>query len=154
MKSWFLSLEQRERLILIGGGIVALVIVLWWFVLQPLRVASADLREAVTDKQGLLLDLRRAEALPQDAAGPASAGAQSLVVLVDTTAQSFGLALPRTRPDGANGINVAFQGVSFDPLLPWHIELDGTHGVRVESASFSSARERGLVNGQLFLRRS
>lgn len=154
MKSWFLSLEQRERLILIGGGIVALVIVLWWFVLQPLRVASADLREAVTDKQGLLLDLRRAEALPQDAAGPASAGGQSLVVLVDTTAQSFGLALPRTRPDGANGINVAFQGVSFDALLAWLIELDATHGVRVESASFSSARERGLVNGQLFLRRS
>jgi type II secretory pathway component PulM len=77
-----------------------------------------------------------------------------LVVLVDSTAQTFGLSLPRSRPDGADGINVAFQGVSFDALLSWLIALETTHGVAVESASFSSSRERGLVNGQLFLRRS
>jgi len=154
MKAWFLSLQERERLILIGGGIAALVLVLWWLVLAPLRTGSAELREAVTDKQRLLLDLRRVAALPEDTGAPAAGGGQSLVVLVDTTAQAFGLALPRTRPDGTNGINVGFQGVSFDALLAWLIELDATHGVRVESASFSGTREQGLVNGQLFLRRS
>jgi type II secretory pathway component PulM len=154
MKDWFLSLQERERVILIGGAATALVIVLWWAVLAPLQSASADLREAVTDKQRLLLDLRRAETLAPDAAAPAAGpGGQSLVVLVESTTQAFGLALPRTRQDGANGINVSFQGASFDALLAWLIELDTTHGVRVESASFSSARERGLVNGQLFLRR-
>jgi general secretion pathway protein M len=154
MKAWFLSLQDRERWILAGGAGAALVIMLWWLVLLPLSDGSADLREVVTDKQRLLVDLRRAEAIAPDAgARGGNAGGQSLVVLVDSTAQAFGLALPRTRPDGPAGINVSFQGVSFDALLAWLIELDGTHSVRVESASFSSARERGLVNGQLFLRR-
>ena len=75
-------------------------------------------------------------------------------MLVTSTAQPFGLALDRTRPDGADGINVTFQGVSFDSLVNWLVTLDATHRVTVESASFSSAREPGLVNGQLFLRRT
>lgn len=154
MKAWFLSLEERERYILIGGAAVAAVVLLWWLVLAPLRDGTAELRESVAEKQALLLDLRRVESVASDPGAPErSAAGQSLVVLVDSTAQAFGLALPRTRPDGLNGINVSFQSVSFDALLAWLIELDTTHGVRVESASFSSARERGLVNGQLFLRR-
>lgn len=154
MKAWFLSLQERERLILVGGAIVAAVVVLWWLVLAPLNEGSAELRDAVTQKRRLLLDLRRVEAIvPGTDAAAASPAGQSLLVLVESTAQAFGLAAPRTRQDGPNGINVSFQGASFDALLAWLIELDTTHGVRVETASFSSARETGLVNGQLFLRR-
>jgi type II secretory pathway component PulM len=153
MKAWFLGLKQRERLILIGGAAAALLIVLWQFGFRPLVNGSAELRDAVTDKQRLLVDIGRAEALGS-AEGPSeSAASQSLVVLIESTATSHGLALGRSRPDGNDGLNISFQGVSFDALLSWLITLETTHGVRVESASFSSAREQGLVNGQLFLRR-
>ena len=74
-------------------------------------------------------------------------------MLVDSTAQNYGLELPRTRLDGADGINVAFQGVSFDALLEWLITLETMYGVKVETATVSSARERGLVNGTVTLRR-
>ena len=154
MKAWFLNLQYRERLILVAGGAAALLIVAWIFVLSPLRSGSADLRESVAQKERLLIDLGRVEVLRLDSASPAQASEQSLVVLVDSTAQSYGLALPRTRPDGPDGINVSFTGVSFDAMLEWLITLETTYGVSVESATFSSARERGLVNGQIFLRRS
>ena len=154
MKAWFLNLQYREKLILVAGGTAALVIIAWMFVLTPLRSGSAGLRESVAQKERLLINLSRVEALRLDSASPASAGEQSLVVLVDNTAQSYGLALPRTRPDGPDGINVSFTGVSFDAMLEWLSTLEATHGVSVESATFSSARERGLVNGQIFLRRS
>jgi type II secretory pathway component PulM len=155
MKAWFLGLNERERLIVLGGAATVLLFVVWYFLVVPLRGGASELRADVTDKQRLLLDVRRAAAIAPEAAAPAAGGSgQSLVVLIDSTAQGFGLDLPRKRPDGADGINVSFQSVSFDALLRWLIELDATHGVRVESASFSSARERGLVNGQLFLRRS
>ena len=155
MKDWFLGLQERERLMLLGGAIAALLIVIWTFVLTPLRAESVELREAVTQKQRLWIDLGRVETMRPDAAQAENQTAgQSLVVLVDSTAQSFGLTLRGSRPDGLDGINVTFQGVSFDALLNWLIALETTHGVTVESASFNSARERGLVNGQLFLRRS
>ena len=48
---------------------------------------------------------------------------------------------------------MTFQGASFDALAAWLVALHGTYGVDVETASFSSAREPGLVNGQLLLRR-
>jgi type II secretory pathway component PulM len=155
MKAWFASLQERERLIFIAGAAAAVLIVIWAFVLRPLRSETLELRETVADKQRLLIDIGRVQALAPSGETPgAQTGEQSLVVLVDTTAQSFGLTLPRSRPDGADGINVAFESVSFDALLSWLVSLETTHGVAVESASFSRARERGLVNGQLFLRRS
>jgi general secretion pathway protein M len=155
MKAWFLSLQQRERWILLGGVAAALLIVLWAFVLTPLRNESGELREAVTQKQRLLIDLGRVEAMQLGgSSSPAVAAELSLVVLVDRTAQSYGLALRSTRPDGADGISVTVEAASFDALLDWLITLETTHGATVESASFSGTREQGLVNGQLFLRRS
>jgi type II secretory pathway component PulM len=155
MREWFASLQERERLIFIAGAAAATLIVVWAFGLRPLRAELVELRETVADKQRLVIDIGRVQALASSGETPsAQPGEQSLVVLVDNTAQTFGLSSPRTRPDGADGVNVAFQGVPFDALLSWLIALETTYGVAVESASFSSARERGLVNGQLFLRRS
>jgi hypothetical protein len=37
--------------------------------------------------------------------------------------------------------------------MDWLITLETVHSVRVESASIAGAREQGLVNGQVFLRR-
>jgi type II secretory pathway component PulM len=86
--------------------------------------------------------------------GPVQGEGQTLVIIVNSTAESHGLALPRTRPNGPNGIDVTFQGASFDALIAWLIVLQTNYAVEVESASFSSAREQGLVNGQLSLHRS
>jgi type II secretory pathway component PulM len=76
-----------------------------------------------------------------------------LVVIVSNTAASYGLDLPRTRPNGPSGIDVTFQSASFDSLVAWLVALHDTYGVDVESASFSTAREPGRVNGQLSLHR-
>jgi general secretion pathway protein M len=154
MKDWFASLQQREQWILIGGGIAAAVIVLWLVVLSPMRNESDSLRLSVASKQRLLVDLVRLEATqaPGGAAAVQGAG-QTLVIIIDSTAQAHGLTLPRTRPNGPNGIDVTFQAAAFDSLVQWLIALQTTYAVQVESASFSSAREPGLVNGQLSLRR-
>jgi general secretion pathway protein M len=155
MKAWFYSLQPRERWILGGGAVAAVVIVFWAFVLTPLRSQSATLRTAVESKQRLLVDLSRLEGstMPASAGGGVQGRDQTLVVVVDTTAQQHGLVLSRTRPNGPSGIDVTFQGASFDVLVSWLMTLHGTYAVDVESASFTSARAQGLVNGQLSLQR-
>jgi general secretion pathway protein M len=157
MKDWFASREPRERAILIAGGAVAVLIILWSFVIRPLHTGTVALRQAVATKQRLLVDLGRvAGSGVSGAAKPAKGRGndQTLSVLVDSTAREHGLSLPRIRPEGTDGVNITFQNASFDALLGWLISLDSEHSVAVESASFSSAREQGLVNGQLLLRRS
>jgi type II secretory pathway component PulM len=155
MKAWFANLEPRERLIFMIGSIAALLIIAWAFVLKPLRAGTAELREAVATKQELLVGLGRVEGLQGQGveSAPADQAELSLVVLVDRTAQERGLTLPRKRQEGQDALNVTIQNTSADALFGWLISLEATHSVSVESGSISGARELGLVNGQLTLRR-
>jgi type II secretory pathway component PulM len=154
MKAWFFGLQPRERWMVSVGVVAAAAIVLWGFVLTPLRAQTASLRTAVETKQRLLVEVARLEGAQPSAIASNRQGAdQTLVVIVSNTAASYGLDLPRTRPNGPSGIDVTFQSASFDSLVAWLVALHDTYGVDVESASFSTAREPGRVNGQLSLHR-
>jgi len=153
MRDWFANLQPRERMIFGGGAVIALLIVLWAGVLRPLQSRSAILREAVVAKQRLLVNLRRIDG-PQPGGSSISGTEQTLVVLVDRTSKELGVALTRSRPDGPDGIQVTFGNASFDTLVDWLVALQTQHGVAVESASFTGTRQRGIVNGQLVLRRT
>jgi type II secretory pathway component PulM len=154
MKTWFFGLQPRERWIFAIGAAAAISIVFWGFIVRPLRAENASLRAAVDTKQRLLIDVARIESSqPQNIAANRQGGDQTLVVIVDNTARSHGLDLPRTRANGPSGVDVTFQGASFDALVAWLLVLHGTYGIDVETASFSSGREQGLVNGQISLRR-
>ena len=157
MREWFDSLAPRERFILSVGAVGAVLIVVWGFVWVPLHDRTLELRDAVDDKAQLIIDLGRAAGLAGStgAGSSSTAGGQSLVVLVDETARPQGLAahFTRTRPDGADAISVSFTEAPFHVLLAWLVDLERDHGITVDSASFTEAREAGLVNGQVFLRR-
>jgi general secretion pathway protein M len=157
VKDWFNGLQPRERLILGVGGAVAAIVVVWGLIWTPMRSSTVDLRDTVAEKTRLLTDLQRAAQLqPGVSGGTPSRGNQSLVVLVDSTGRSFGLAgaFTRTRPDGQDAISVTFAGAPFDALISWLIDLEQTYGIVVDSASMTGSGEPGLINGQLFLRRS
>lgn len=159
MRAWLENLAPRERIVLGAGTVGALVIVLWGFVWTPLARGTSDLEAAIERKRALVAELHRAEALAADAGDTASstqAASRSLVVLVDETAQTRGLAssFTATRPDGRDAINVSFQNAAFDSIVDWLLALERDYGVRVESASFNQAGERGLVTGQIQLRRA
>ncbi len=153
MRAWYSNLQPRERWILIAGAVVAVGVLLWAGVLRPLRVQSATLQSAVESKQRLLLDLGRLDT-SSPARTPANTGQpETLVVVVDSTAQAHGLRITRSRPNGPSGVEVTLQAVPFDVLVAWLMTLHGTYAVDVESAQLSTARQQGLVNGQVTLHR-
>lgn len=154
MKAWFFGLQPRERRIVVIGVVVAAAIVLWGAVLKPLGDSTAELRTSVEFKQRLLADVARVEgAAPGAVVANLQGTQQPLFVVIDATATAHGLGQPRTRQNGPSGIDVTLQGASFDSLVAWLVTLRGTYGVDVETASFNTTREPGLVNGQISLRR-
>jgi len=153
MTAWFRNLQPRERWILIAGIVVALGVVLWAGVLRPLHAQSTTLQAAVESKQRLLVDLGRIGATSAVRAPGAQPADQTLVVVVDSTAQAHGLRIARSRPSGPSGVEVTLQAVPFDVLVAWLMTLHGTYAVDVESAQLSTARQQGLVNGQVSLHR-
>lgn len=157
MKAWFDSLAARERIILVAGGVLAVLIIAWTFVWTPLHNGAFELDGAVTQKHRLLANLRRVEAVAGQApAGTTAAPTQSLVLLVDQTHRAHGLAgtLSRNQPDGSDGIRVTFQSASFDELVSWLGALQQSYGVLVESASFDGTAQPGIVSATLVLRRT
>lgn len=153
MKAWFFGLQPRERWIVAIGGAVGVVIIAWGFVVAPLRADAARLRTSVDAKQRLLVDVARIEGEQPSLVRRPDGAQQTLAVLIESTAVSHGLNPPRTRANGPSGVDVTIQSASFDALAAWLVVLHSTYGVDVETASFTSAREPGLVNGQLLLRR-
>jgi type II secretory pathway component PulM len=154
LRELFFGLQPRERWIVAVGAAAAVVIIVWGFVVSPMRAESARLRTSVDTKQRLLIDVQRLEAEQPPPGGTGPQGVeQTLVVIIDDTARSHGLGSPRTRQNGPNGIDVTIQSASFDALMAWLIVLHGTYGIDVETGQLVKAREPGLVNGQLLLRR-
>jgi len=154
MKNWFYGLQPRERWIVIAGTAAAVLIVLWGLVLRPLQTQTETLRTSVETKQRLLVDVVRLDGTqPGGPPGGAQSAGQTLVVIVSDTAKQYGLDFARARNNGPSTIDVTFQGASFDALVNWLVALRTSYGIDVESASFNTARETGLVNGQVSLHR-
>ncbi len=153
MRAWFDGLQPRERWIVIAGVVVVIGVALWAGVLRPLRVQSSTLQAAVESKQRLLVDLGRVGASGPPRPTGTQAPDQTLFVVVDSTAQAHGLRIARSRPSGPSGVEVTLQAVPFDVLVAWLMTLHGTYAVDVESAQLSTARQQGLVNGQVSLHR-
>jgi general secretion pathway protein M len=155
MRAWYANLSERERRIVLLGGIGAAILVLLAIML-PLNRSIAQTRQRVTTKQGDLAFIQNAA--PQlAAAGPGigtAATGESLVVLIDSSARESGLgkSLSSSQPTPDKGLRVRFEHVAFDGLVAWLARLSQSHGVRVESAEIESAGEAGLVNAGLVLK--
>ena len=131
-------------------------ILIWVFAWAPLGNRVQELETLVSEKNNLLATLHRMEELdPVLSTDTRNLTTQSLVVLVDETHRDYGLngSLSRNQPDGDNGIRVVFQSTSFDRLIDWLGMMEQSFGVKVESASFDGARQSGVVNATLVLRR-
>ena len=153
LKTWYFGLQPRERWIVSVGAVAAVIIVLWWS-LTKLGAEMQTLRTSVDTKQRLLIDLARIETTqPAGVSRNPAANNKPLFQLVSDTAPSFGLVEPRTRLNGPNGVDVTVQNASSDALMAWLVALHTMYGVDVETVSISNARDPGLVNGNLLLRR-
>jgi general secretion pathway protein M len=155
MRTWYDKLAERERRMVLAGGIAAMVLLVLAIVL-PLNRNISQSRLRVTTKQGDLAFIQNA--VPQlAAAGPgigAAATGESLVVLIDSSARESGLgkSLSSSQPTADKGLRVRLDHVPFDALVSWLARLSQSHGVRVESAEIESAGEVGFVNAGLVLK--
>ena len=155
MRKWFENLAERERLFVTYGGI-GVVIALLLSVVISLQLKIGATRERVTRKQGDLAYIQ--SVVPQLAAagtgGPAVTNAESLVVLIDSTARESGLgkSLTSSQPSGERSLRIRLDKVPFDAMVAWLSRLSQQNGVHVESAEIESAGDVGTVNAGLVLK--
>ena len=156
LRTWLDALAERERRMVVWGGIAAATLLFLGVLVIPLYSAAGKADERVARKQNDLAWMRSVAAEIRAAGPVASAGAGSLVVIVDQTARAAGLgsALTNSQPSGSGGIRVRLDGAAFDTLIGWLAQLQQHHGISVESATIDRTSTSGVVNASVNLKRA
>ena len=153
IQQYLQQLSARERWMVGGGGILALILLILAIVL-PLQSRVSATQARIEKKRDDLMWLRSMTpqlAALQTARPPALT--ESLVVLIDRTARESGIgkSLVNSQPSGDGGLNVRLEKMPFDSLITWLSQLNERYGVRVDSATVDAANENGTVTATLIL---
>ncbi len=161
MRSWFDSLEEREKIFVVTAALVIVCATFLFGVWRPLDSGQKSTAARVDTWKISLAELQplKGQIQASGAGQPIQAGQdQSLVVIVDNTLRQRGLynALQRSQPTPAgNGIRVEFESAAFDDMMLWLGDINRQYGLLVQSGSFSvaSGENPGRVNSTLTLER-
>lgn len=157
IKDWLDGLSPRERLMVIGCGVVIVLALIWVLGIQPLIKQSTGLQERVQNKRAQLTALHElAGQLPAGGSAATFSSEDSIVVVIDRTTREKQLAtyLKRNQPeDDSRSVRLRFEGAPFDALVSWLGELSDRYAMTVTNASFDGA-DAGRVNASLVIRRA
>ena len=151
LQAWYAGLAERDRRVVLWGGIAAGVLLLAGVVLQ-LGSFVARAEERVDSRR---LDLAFIEsAAPRLQQMPAARPGEPLTIAVDRMAREGGLEdqLAAIEPAGNGALRARFTGASFDSLVLLLARLQKERGVEAETASVTAAAGPGLVDATLVIR--
>lgn len=162
MKNWWQSLEARERVVLLLGGLIVFSALVFLTVVEPL----AQKRVAVTaalEAERLLLErisgyADQAQIIRQqldDVPTEIRGRDQSLLSVIDNVASDADVKgyIRRVVPSGTDQASLAFDSVPFDNLVKYLVELQSEFGVVVTRINTDKLSDPGLVRANLSLQR-
>lgn len=160
MKAWFESLAPRERRMVVGGGAVALLVLVYLLLVEPVSRAFAAREQRIESLESQLEWMREsaAEVAALRAGGARAQGGandQPPYLAIDEALRGAGLPQPqRLEPDGDNGARLEFEQVPFDPLVRIIGRLRSESGLRVTRARIERAEDApGTVSARLTFER-
>lgn len=158
MREWWNAREPRERRILLIGGAVTAVLLIWALVWYPLQRSRAELRLRVDTQRSDLQQMRSDSARVAQLRGLGARAkverqGKSLLALADATARGAQLAneLRRVEPVGPKSVRVSLEGASFDAVADWLDGLSRDFGVVATDLSADRAEGAGRVNARVTL---
>ena len=162
MKSWWNSLNERERWLVAGSAVLVPLFLSYTLIWQPFHNRLQNLRQTVALQRQELAWMRQAAVEIKQLGGTTSSsrprrqGQQSLLTLVDQSARTAGLgtALKRIEPQGEDKLRVQFEQVGFDQLIHWLGSLEQDYGVTLVNATVDRQTESGRVDARLILQGS
>lgn len=156
MNQFLSGLGARERVLLIAGGIVLLLMLLYALAWRPMAERADRLRVTVNEQVMLHQWMQSAAAEVQRLRSARTASGterQSLLSLADSTARQAGLgpAIRRVEPEGADRVRIVLEQAGFDDMVSWLELLVSRHRVALDTVTVDSRPEPGLVNARLVL---
>lgn len=160
MKAWFLSLAQRERILVAVAAAVTIAAVFYLAIWEPLHKGADDLEQRIVSQRELAARMTalktEAEALRSAGGGRVVARNDSLLSVIDRSSRDAGLSgsVQRIQPEGDNQAAVTIEGAGFNAVLRWLRELEQTYGVTADALTVSRGEEDGTIQARMTLQRN
>ena len=155
---WWTELDSRERLMVMIGGVAALIVIYLLAVWYPLHSSRSTLQTRVSKHQSDLIWMQTASAEIKALSGSGATrtkelGDTALYAIVGETAQKERLnnALKKVDPEGKTAARVTLEGALFDDVIRWLVKLRREYGVSVTNVNFKKGRVEGQVDAKLTL---
>ncbi len=156
MLNYWQQLKPRERLLIMVGGGIFTVLMLYLLLLEPMMIKVDQLTVKVEKQKAEVQHLKKLakEVKQLQRSGGSSASqrrGQSLLVIVDRTSKQnkLGKSISRIEPDGSSRVRVWLESAAFDDLTKWLALLETKYSILVESAVIDKAPSTGRVNVRL-----
>ncbi len=158
VQTWFDELAARERrLVLIGGAVLGLLVI-YLAVVQPMVHSRTRSLQELQQRQKLLSymnsvapRLRARQASPGVAPGVNGGSVFAVVSAAAQKNSAISGAVTRLEQAGNGSVRVNLSGASFDALVQWLGTLQEHQGIVVTNANIQRADDPGTVNATLTL---
>lgn len=160
MKAWYQSLSERDRMILTWGGGLAILLLGYFMLWDPLSTSVSKQKQQLEVKQQTLAQMQQwsIEIRKLKARNPAQVDTsnRSLISLVDEKLRSSGMksSLDRMEPEGQDKVRLWLKDSDFNRIINLLGQLHQQYGIHVESASISTTDKPGAASVKLNLSRS
>ncbi|PIQ37432.1 MAG: general secretion pathway protein GspM [Lysobacterales bacterium CG17_big_fil_post_rev_8_21_14_2_50_64_11] len=154
MKAWWNGLSARDRGVVQIGAALALLMLVWALLWQPLSRARHAVRAQAVAQAEALAWMRPAAQQLAAAGGLAQApstDARSLLARIDAGAREAGLggSLVSVEPQGSHRVRTTLSAADFNTLVRWLQQVAG-QGVALEQLSVQRA-SAGRVDARVLL---
>lgn len=157
MKAWWAALDNRERRVLVVGGLVLAAILLYFFAWEPYVTYARDLRQSVADKRTQLswMAQRSEEVIRLRASATREAPVRegSLMGQVDASARAAAISsfIKRIEPQGSASVRVWLERAKFDDVVLWLGQLENESRIRIDDLRLELGDRSGYINGRITL---
>lgn len=157
MRTWWRTRQLRERRILVLGGALVTITLVYTLVWEPVQKDIVRNRAAAAEQRQTNAWMKTAqeEVLRLRAAPSVATPEGSLLAAMERSAKEAGLGehITRMEPSGSDSIQMRLTNVVFDDLIAWLSDLQLAQGVTVTESTISATSSAGYVDATLALSR-
>ncbi len=151
------GLNPRERMIVIGGGIVLLLIAIYLLAWEPLIAKQASLNAAIESQKTIYQQMLKSANEVKKFKGTGrykKINASAMQSIINRSAKSAlpGAVIKRVEQNQQQAVQVWIDQVAFDDMIKWLGGLQQTKGVRIVSLFSERTDKSGRVNVRLTLK--
>lgn len=148
VQNWLAERSPRERYLLLGAAVLAMIWLSFTVVWQPLVAHEAALTDRIMRYERSLAVLN----VSPQASTAVTSDPRPVPVILAGTAAEFGLTIRRLEPEGS-GARLVLEEASFNDVILWLERMEQDHGLRLTDLEMTRRPAPGVVTATLALQK-